>query len=100
MGEIGIPHREYLYVINFWQARRIIRGYRKRDRLKHQLMAECVYAALYAMRDPKGKTVSDMFPQLFENDDTDTCDELADEDIEALRREMLEWNERHANANL
>jgi hypothetical protein len=32
-------------------------------------MAECVYAAIYAMRDPKGKTVADMFPQIFDDDD-------------------------------
>ena len=49
--------------------RRIIRGYRNRDRLKHQMMAECVYAAMFAMRDPKGKTVKNLFPQLFEDDD-------------------------------
>lgn len=69
MGEIGIPRREFLYDLRFWEVRRIIRGYRRRDLLKHQLMAECVYAATYAMRDPKGKTVADMFPQIFEDDD-------------------------------
>lgn len=69
VGEIGIPRREFLYDITYWQARRIIRGYRKRDRLKHQLIAECAFAAIYAMRDPKGKTVADMFPQIFDDDD-------------------------------
>ena len=69
MGEIGIPRREFLYDLRFWEVRRIIRGYRQRDRLKHQLIAECAYAAIYAMRDPKGKTVADMFPQIFEDDD-------------------------------
>lgn len=67
MGEIGIPRHEFLYVISFWEARRIIKGYRKRNRLTHQLLAECTFAAIYAMRDPKGKTVADMFPQLFED---------------------------------
>ncbi len=71
VGEIGIQRRDFLYDITFWEARRIIRGYRKRDRLKHQLIAECAYAAIYAMRDPNGKTVADMFPQLFEEDDDD-----------------------------
>ena len=69
MGEIGIPRREFLYDIRFWEVRRIIRGYRRRDRLKHQLMAECAYAAIYAMRDPNGKTVADTFPMLFDDDD-------------------------------
>ena len=77
--------------MTFWEARRIIRGYRKRDRLKHQLMAECAFAAIYAMRDPKGKTVADMFPQIFEDDDIGdeppiTEDEAAD--LQALMERM------------
>ena len=71
MGEIGIPRHEFLYDLRFWEVRRIIRGYRQRDRLKHQLIAECTYAAMFAMRDPKGKTVEDLFPMLFEDDDDD-----------------------------
>ena len=71
MGEIGTPRREFLYDLRFWEVRRIVRGYRRRDRLKHQLMAECVYAAIYAMPDPNGKTVDMMFPDLFKNDDDD-----------------------------
>lgn len=69
MGEIGIPRREFLYELRFWEVRRIIRGYRRRDRLKLQLLAECVYASIHTMRDPKGKTVKDLFPALFEDDE-------------------------------
>ena len=88
MGEIGIPRREFLYDIRFWEVRRIIRGYRQRDWLKHQLMAECVYAATYAMRDPKGKTVSDMFPMLFDYDDDDDEPPISEEDVAELQAEM------------
>jgi hypothetical protein len=55
-------------------------------------MAECVYAAIYAMRDPKGKTVADMFPQIFDDDDDYddeppiTEDEAAD--LQALMERM------------
>ena len=88
MGEIGIPRREFLYDLRFWEVRRIIRGYRQRDRLKHQLIAECVYAATYAMRDPNGKTVSDMFPMLFDNDDDDDEPPITEEDVAELQAEM------------
>ena len=96
MGEIGIPRRDFLYDLRFWEVRRIIRGYRNRDRLKHQLMAECAYAAIYAMRDPKGKTVADMFPQIFEDDDINdeppiTEDEAAD--LQALMASMNHQSE-------
>jgi hypothetical protein len=93
VGEIGISRREFLYDVTFWELRRIIRGYRKRDRLKHQLMAECAFAAIYAMRDPKGKTVADMFPQIFEDDD-DIDDEppITDDEVADLQALMARMN--------
>lgn len=92
MGEIGIPRREFLYDLRFWEVRRIIRGYRQRDRLKHQLMAECVYAATYAMRDPKGTTVADMFPMLFDNDDDDDEPPISEEDVAEMQAMMEAFN--------
>lgn len=88
MGEIGIPRREFLYDLRFWEVRRIIRGYRRRDLLKHQLMAECVYASIHVMRDPQGKTVADMFPMLFDYDDDDDEPPLTKEDVADLQAEM------------
>ena len=92
MGEIGIPRREFLYDLRFWEVRRIVRGYRNRDRLKHQLIAECTYAAMFAMRDPKGKTVADIFPQIFEDDDNyDDEPPISDDeaaDLQALMERM------------
>lgn len=88
MGEIGIPRREFLYDLRFWEVRRIIRGYRRRDLLKHQLMAECVYAATYAMRDPQGKTVADIFPMLFDTDDDDDEPTISAEDVAELQAVM------------
>lgn len=92
MGEIGIPRREFLYDIRFWEVRRIIRGYRRRDWLKHQLMAECVYAAIHVMRDPKGKTVADMFPMLFDTDDDDDEPPLTKEDVDDLLADINAYN--------
>jgi hypothetical protein len=88
VGEIGIPRREFLYELHFWEVRRIIRGYRQRDRLAHQLLAECVYAATFTMRDPKGKTVEDLFPMLFNDDDGDDGPAISQEDIDELQAEM------------
>ena len=95
MGEIGIPRREFLYDIRFWEVRRIIRGYRRRDILKHQLLAECAYAAIYAMRDPQGKNVEDLFPSLFADDD-DTEPPITEEDRQALVALMAEANSTSA----
>ena len=69
VGEIGIPRHEFLYELTWWEINSIIRGYRKRNRLTHQLLAEIVYTTTYTMRDPQGKTVANMFPALFKEDD-------------------------------
>lgn len=88
MGEIGIPRREFLYDLRFWEVRRIIRGYRRRNKLTHQLLAECAYATTFVMRDPQGKTVADMFPILFEDDEVPSCQPVTDEDIAELQQLM------------
>ena len=92
MGEIGIPRHEFLYELSYWEVLRIIRGYRKRDRLTHQLIAEAVFAAMHTMRDSKGKTVKDFFPMLFEDPDDDIDNEIPDEEIAELQAEMDAWN--------
>ena len=83
MGEIGIPRHEFLYELNYWEVLRIIRGYRRRGRLRDQLIAEAVFAAMHTMRDSKGKTVKDFFPMLFEDpddDDPEPAEPLSEED--------------------
>lgn len=96
MGEIGIQRREFLYDIRFWEVRRIIRGYRKRNRLTNQLLAESVYATIHVMRDPKGKTPRDFFPSLFPTDDADATDSapISSSEVERLRAMMREENAR------
>ena len=89
-----------MYDLQFWHVRRIIRGYRKRDTLKHQLLAEVVYASIHVMRDAKGKTVQDMFPMLFndedDDEDEDECESIIDDkEVERLRQLMREENARN-----
>ncbi len=96
MGEIGIPRREFLYDLRFWEVRRIVRGYRKRNRLTNQLLAESVYATIHVMRDPKGKTPRDIFPSLFPTDEDDATDSapIDDKEVARLRQMMREENAR------
>jgi hypothetical protein len=65
--------------VSFWEVRRIIRGYRKRNRLTQQLLAQCAYASIFAMRDPQGKTAADLFPELFDDDEPPITEEEADD---------------------
>ena len=95
VGEIGIDRRAFLYDLRYWEVLRIIKGYRRRDWLKLQLMAECTYAAMYAMRDPKGMTPQKMFPDLFKPEDDDTpAPEITEQDAKDLQEMMdnFKWN--------
>lgn len=89
MGEIGIDHRTFLYHLQFWQVRRIIRGYRRRNRLIHQLIATSAWASIHVMRKPD-KTAVQMFPDIFDDEDDDTPDAppLTDEDRQELEELM------------
>ena len=93
VGEIGMPRREFLYDIKFWEARRIIRGYRKRGKLLMQLLAENVYASTFAFRGSEGKSVKDMFPSLFE-DDRDMEPAITQEEQDELQSLMTTENAR------
>lgn len=46
------------------------------------------------MRDSKGKTVVDMFPQLFEDDNIAANQPLSDEEVKELQAEMDAINAR------
>lgn len=82
VGEIGIPRREFLYELHFWEVRRIIKGYRRRDWLIYQLLAENVFASMYAFRENnKGMTPQKMFPDLFKVEDDAPAPPITEEEF-------------------
>ena len=91
-----MSRREFLYDIKFWEARRILRGYRKRGKIFMQLLAENVYASTFAFRGSEGKTVKDMFPSLFE-DDRDMGPGITEEEQNELLELMAAENARLAS---
>jgi hypothetical protein len=88
-----MSRREFLYDIKFWEARRILRGYRKRGKIFMQLLAENVYASTFAFRGNEGKTVKNMFPSLFE-DDRDMGPGITQEEQDELQALMDAENAR------
>ena len=91
VGEIGINRRAFLYDLRYWEVLRIIKGYRRRDWLKLQLMAECTYAAMYAMRDPKGMTPQKMFPELFKVEDEPEAPTITEQEAQDLQQMMANY---------
>ena len=92
-----MSRREFLYGIKFWEARSIIRGYRKRGKIFMQLLAENVYASTFAFRGSEGKTVKDMFPAIFDDDDYEMEPAITQEEQDELQALMAAENERLAS---
>jgi hypothetical protein len=61
-------------------------------------MAECAYAALFAMRDPKGKTVHDLFPSLFEDDEEEQAEAISEEEAADLQELIRAANQHNPEA--
>ena len=87
VGEIGFPRREFLYEISFWEARRIIRGYKRRNILAYQLLRLTAYGSMFMMRDPNGKSPTDWLPLYFDKDDEDVEPPISEEE----EAEMVEY---------
>ena len=90
MGEIGIPRREFLYDIKYWEARRIARGYSRRNRLEHQLLRITAFMTCFSMRENKMRLTPERWlPLPWEKDDED--DEEEDVPItEEEKQELLD----------
>ena len=52
------------------------------------MLAEVVFSSIYSMRDPKGKTVKDLFPALFEDEDEEVAPPLTEAEQQELQELM------------
>ena len=59
-----------------------------------QLLAENVYASTFAFRGSEGKTVKDMFPAIFEDDDYEMEPAITEEEQYELQALMAAENAR------
>lgn len=97
MGEIGYDRREFLYVLQFWEIRAIIRGYRARARGMWEAARLNAFFIMCSMADMKKAGVTSdralvRFP--WEDDDVASEDQPDAEEVERLREMIREENER------
>ena len=52
------------------------------------MLAEVVFSSIFSMRDPKGKTVKDLFPALFEDEDEEVAPPLTEAEQQELQELM------------
>lgn len=90
---MGIPRREFLYDVEFWEARRIIRGYKRRNILQYQLMRLQSYYACFAMRENKsGKSPQDWLPLYFDKEMQEDTPPMSVEEYKELKEEIDYFN--------
>ena len=93
VGEIGISRREFLYDIRYWEARRIISGYKRRNVLTYQLLRITAYSAYFSTRkNEKGQWPHEWLPLYFDNDKEQNEPPISDEDIRKLQEDMAAMN--------
>jgi hypothetical protein len=92
VGEIGIDRHVFLYDLQFWELRRIVKGYRRRDILKYQLLRLCAYMSCFSMRDAEGKKPEDWLPFSFDKEEETTAPPMEQKDIDDLQALMASIN--------
>lgn len=79
--------------MSFWEVRRIVRGYRRRNILSYQLQRLTAYSAFFSMRDNKSRIrPQEWLPLYFDHINEMSDPTLTDEEIEEMQRDMEAYN--------
>ena len=88
MGEIGIDRREFLYEIQFWEARRIIKGYNARHHHGWEQARLIAYNARFCMGVPKGEVAPTLTQWIKFSWEKEPISPLSDEERKELQKIM------------
>lgn len=95
VGEIGIPRREYLYDLQFWEIILIIRGYSRRHHPGWEQARLVAYNAAHCMGSKhQPPPVSQWLPLPWEHT---TADLPSDDVVNEIRRQLQEKNAKINN---
>lgn len=93
VGEVGIPRRDYLYMMPYWEILLVLRGYRRRDIPQLHMMRLQAFCSAFAFGGNKqNMTVEEFCPMWFDKHD-EPDEELSDDEVEELRK-MIEQENR------
>lgn len=91
-----MPRREFLYEIRGWEARRIIKGYQRRNVLMYQLQRMQVWASMFCMGNPDKKSPTDILHLYFDDFDKESDQPISDDEIRHMQEEMAAINRKNA----
>lgn len=92
---MGVPRRDYLYLMPYWEIVLTVRGYYRRNILQYELQRIQAFSAAFAFGGNKNNiSPRDFIPLPFDDDGTDD-ENLTDEAINELRRRIEEENAKN-----
>ena len=95
MGEIGFDRNTVLYDLEWWEFHLIIKGYRKRDALKLQLLRIVGYSAYFSFRENKQQLGPEEWLRIPALDDEEQKKRMPTEDeVNELQELMRNINKR------
>ena len=96
MGEIGIDRHEFLYELKLWEINAIVKGYRRRAHTQWESVRWQTFLILCALGAKNIHHPDDIQKFPWEVEDEDDGDEVTEEDVRAMQREMAAINEQLA----
>lgn len=92
VGEIGIPRREYLYELKFWEIMLITRGYFRRQHPAWEQARLVAYNARYCMGTKTPPPPPDKWLPFSWEQERRNADLPTDEEVEELENEIRALN--------
>ena len=104
VGEIGVDRRAFLHDMRFWEIRRVVRGYGKRMEktlANTRMLAYLItsYNGLTDLRKAGVMNVHDFWPLPWDERDGAAGDNPTDEEVEALRQRLRDYNREACEAS-
>lgn len=95
---MGVPRRDYLYLMPYWEIVLTVRGYYRRNILQYELQRIQAFCAAFAFGGNKNNiSPRDFIPLPFDIEDEETDgEEETDEYINAMREMIAKENAQNA----
>ena len=90
---MGVPRRDYLYLMPYWEIVLTVRGYYRRNILQYELQRIQAFSSAFAFGGNKNNiSPRDFIPLPFDDDEGTDDENLTDEAINELRSMIAKEN--------
>lgn len=92
---MGIPRRDYLYLMPYWEILLAVRGYYRRNVMQYELQRIQAFCSAFAFGGNKSNmSPHDFLPLPFDTDEETDDEGLTDEEVNRLRDMIKKENDK------